>query len=474
MKYLTQHYINGKFVESHGKQIHDILSPTNGKLLGQLTLADEVDAKNAIAAAKEAFRTYSKAPLQTRVEYLKRLSDVVTAKIEELVDVTLDEYAAPTFFSRYIIEDAAKFFMRAHDLVKEETFKRKMGDATVFLEPVGVTGVITPWNGGIWFICMKTAAALAAGCTVVIKPSEMSGLEAQALVECFHGAGLPPGIINMVNGKGEVVGAELTRNPDISKITFTGSTVVGKTIARGGIENMKRVTLELGGKSPTVILDDADTKTAVEFALQVGLMNSGQACIAGTRILVPESRLEEFKTAIKEGVAAMKVGDPREDGVMIGPMISVKQYERVQGYIRKGIEEGAELLIGGEGHPKGLEAGNFVKPTVFVNVKNQMTIAREEIFGPVLSVITYKTEEEAIQIANETTYGLHAYVATGDEKRGLNVARQIQAGRVMVNRMYADDKAPFGGFKQSGIGREFGEYGLEAFLEPKAIFGNVD
>jgi aldehyde dehydrogenase (NAD+) len=276
-----------------------------------------------------------------------------------------------------------------------------------------------------------------------------------------------------VNGRGDVVGAEIARHPDIAKISFTGSTVVGKAIARGAIDTLKRVTLELGGKSPNVLLDDADLAEAIPLAVTLAFMNNGQACLAGTRLLVPKRRLEEAKALLGKAVAAVKVGDPRNADVQIGPMVTEKQYARVQSYIRLGVEEGAEVLVGGEGHPAGLEGGYFVKPTVFTGVTSNMRIAQEEIFGPVLSVLTYDTDDEAIRIANDTVYGLHAYVSSASPERAKRVSDQIVAGRVFVNGVYDEPLAPFGGFKQSGIGREFGTFGLEAYLEPKAIVGGA-
>jgi aldehyde dehydrogenase (NAD+) len=289
------------------------------------------------------------------------------------------------------------------------------------------------------------------------------------LVEALHEANLPKGLLNVVTGLGTVVGAELVRNPDVAKISFTGSVGVGETIMRDGAKTMKRVTLELGGKSPTIILDDAVLDQAIPSALVMAFLNSGQACAAGTRLLVPKSRLDEVKRGITDAMRAFSVGDPADPKTAVGPMVSQKQYERVQSYIRKGIEEGAEVLVGGEGHPEGLEAGYFVKPTVFVNVKNDMTIAKEEIFGPVLSVIAYGSEDEAIQIANDSKYGLHAAVLGTDIERARLVASQIRAGRVVINAITDDPQAPWGGFKYSGIGREYGRYGIEAFLEPRAI-----
>jgi aldehyde dehydrogenase (NAD+) len=332
-----------------------------------------------------------------------------------------------------------------------------------------VAGLITAWNANALFICLKLASAVAAGCTVVLKPSELSSLQTQVMIECLNAAKLPKGVCNVVIGRGNVVGAELVRNPDVDKISFTGSVAVGEQIMRDGAATMKRVTLELGGKSPTILLDDAALDQAISAALVLAFMNSGQACAAGTRLLVPKSRLDEVKRGIRTAMRAFTVGDPADPKTAIGPMVSQKQYERVQSYIRKGIEEGAEVLAGGEGHPPGLEVGYFVKPTVFVNVKNDMAIAQEEIFGPVLCVIAYDSEDEAIRIANDSKYGLHAAVLGTDLQRAHRVASQIRSGRVVINGMTDDPQAPWGGFKYSGVGREYGRYGIEAFLETRAI-----
>jgi aldehyde dehydrogenase (NAD+) len=337
------------------------------------------------------------------------------------------------------------------------------------MEPVGVAGLITAWNANALFICLKTASALAAGCTVVIKPSEMSSLQTQVLLDCLNEAGLPKGVVNVVNGLGDTVGAELVRNPDVAKISFTGSAAVGERIMRDGAASMKRVTLELGGKSPNILLEDVNLNEAIPLALVAAFLNSGQACAAGTRLLVPRRRLDEVKRVIVDAMRAYTVGDPADPKIAVGPMVSEKQYERVQSYIRKGIEEGAEVLVGGEGHPRGLEHGNYVKPTVFTNVSNDMTIAQEEIFGPVLSVIAYDTVDEAITIANDSKYGLHAFVSGNDVQAARQVARQILAGRVVINGMRDDPQAPWGGFKHSGVGREYGAFGIEAFLEARAI-----
>lgn len=469
MKLINEIYINGEFVKPHGTETFDLISPTNQELLGKVTLGDIMDTQKAIAAAKEAFRSFSRSTIAQRIEYLEKMYAAVLKRKQELIDVMVEEYGAPVQFSTASFQNAIDSISTNIEILKRFDFEKKVGNSLVALNPVGVVGIIIPWNASNGFICTKLSTAIAAGCTAVIKPSEMSAMQTQLIAECLHEAGLPKGVFNIVNGLGNVVGAEITRNPAIAKISFTGSTVVGKTIAKEGAETLKRITLELGGKSANIILEDADLSVAIPQSIILAYMNSGQACIAATRLLVPESKLEEAKISIKDFIPYMKVGNPKDETTHIGPMVSTKQYERVQGYIKAGIEEGAELLVGGLGHPTGLENGNFVKPTVFVNVNNQMRIAREEIFGPVLSVLTYKTLEEAINIANDTTYGLAAYIQGNDKAKAYQVATRLEAGTVAVNGFRHEPLAPFGGVKQSGIGREFGEYGLEEYLEPKTI-----
>jgi aldehyde dehydrogenase (NAD+) len=381
----------------------------------------------------------------------------------------VEEYGGVVQFARPIVESGINAFLASEKALQEIELTRGWGKTTVTLEPVGVAGLITAWNANSLFICLKFASAVAAGCTVVLKPSEMSSLQTRVMVEALHEANLPKGLLNVVTGRGNVVGAELTRNPDVDKISFTGSVAVGQGIMRDGAATMKRVTLELGGKSPTIVLADAALDKAIPAALVMAFMNSGQACAAGTRLLVPKSRLDEIKRAIRDAMGAFTFGDPADPKTAIGPMVSQTQYERIESYIRKGIEEGAEVLVGGEGHPEGFEAGYFVKPTVFVNVKNDMTIAQEEIFGPVLCVINYDSEDEAIRIANDSKYGLHAAVLGTDLQRARRVASQIRAGRVVINGMTDDPQAPWGGFKYSGVGREYGRYGIQAFVETRAI-----
>lgn len=469
MKTIDKIYINGQFVTPHGTETFDLVNPTNNTLTGKVVLGDEEDTRLAIAAAQKAFITFSQTTVEERIAYLQKMHDAIAKRTGELTQVMVQEYGGTLQFCRMSSENSLNAIQSVIAALKEFAFVRKVGNSTVKMEALGVAGIITPWNASNSFICNKLATAIAAGCTAVIKPSEMSAQQTQVLTECLHEAGLPAGVFNIVNGLGAVVGAEITRNPGIAKISFTGSTLVGKTIARGAVDTMKRVTLELGGKSPNIILDDANLHAAVPMAVAAAFMNSGQACVAGTRLLVPESKADEIKQLVKQAVDQVKTGNPANADTAVGPLVSQKQYNRVQDYINIGIAEGAELLTGGPGHPDGLEAGNFVRPTVFVNVNNNMRIAREEIFGPVLSIITYKNDEEAIAIANDTDYGLQAYVSSADEARANKVAARINAGRVLINVLKHDPMAPFGGFKQSGIGREYGEYGLEAYLEPKTL-----
>jgi len=470
MQTITQHFINGELVESHGRDIIEVLNPTNNELIGRVTMGDVVDAERAIAAAKAAFPAWSQTSLDQRKAWLQKLSDSMTERLDDLRAMCITEFGGLAAFAGYAMTQARDFFILAQDTLKPENFEQTVNKAAVKHVPLGVAGLLTPWNGNPWFVCGKAASALAAGCTVVIKPSQLSALEAHILMEAFHKAALPAGVINVINGRGDPVGNAITRSPDVQKISFTGSTAVGKMINRDATETMKRVTLELGGKSPTVILPDADVDGAVKFALTAGLINTGSACIAGTRILVPEGRVKEFKVAFTRAMEALKPGDPANTETTVQPMITASHWKQVQDYIKKGLEEGAELVTGGLGKPKGFEAGNFVKPTLFAQVRNEMIIAQQEVFGPVLVMITYGSEDEAVAIANDVEYGLHAYIYGKDRERALAVANRLQAGRVMINEVVDDPKAPFGGFKMSGFGREFGVAGMLAFTETRAVF----
>ncbi|MEN4167008.1 aldehyde dehydrogenase family protein [Serratia marcescens] len=468
MQKIDSIYINGEFVTPHGEERFTLFNPATEDVIGTVRLADEVDAERAIAAAKAAFPYWSKTSKAERLAVLRRMHKAVMAREDALMDAVMMEYGAPKIRGRWMASYPADAIAQAIDALENFEFTEQAGKAQVIMTPVGVAGLITPWNSDAGFICNKLATAMAAGCTAVIKPSEMSAMQTRVITEALHDAGIPAGVFNIITGRGEVVGEVINRHPDIAKISFTGSTAVGKHIVESGAESLKRVTLELGGKSPTLILDDADVMQAVPLALAAGFMNSGQACIAGTRILVPRSRQAEFEQAIADAVGKVRSGDPRDENTEIGPMVSQKQWQRVQDYIRLGEEEGATLLVGGVGRPSGMDKGWCVKPTVFAG-NNRMRIAREEIFGPVLVIIPYDNEAEALAIANDTVYGLSALVLSGDRERGVRVAQQIDSGRVLLNTLDHEPKAPFGGFKQSGLGREMGKWGMQAYLEAKTL-----
>jgi aldehyde dehydrogenase (NAD+) len=471
MHTIDQIYIDGAFVTPHGEERFDLFNPATEEVIGTVRLADEDDTRRAIAAAKRAFPAFSRTTVAERIALLRRMHAAIEARGDDLFAAVLEEYGAPVNRGRWMVGHASSVFLDAIETLEHFEFERRMGTATVVMQAVGVVGLITPWNSNAGFICGKLATAIAAGCTAVIKPSEMSALQTRVVTEALHAAGAPAGVFNIVTGRGDVVGAAIVDSPDIAKISFTGSTAVGKGIVRAAADTLKRVTLELGGKSPVVILDDADFDAAVPLAVMAGFANSGQACIAGTRLLVPRARLADFETRMAAAANAVVSGDPADQATDVGPMVSRKQWDRVQGYIRKGIDEGARLIAGGEGRPEGHARGWLVRPTVFTDVRNDMTIAREEIFGPVLSIIAYDDEEDAIAIANDTPYGLQAYVLSADAARARRVASRIDAGRVLINTIAHEPKAPFGGFKQSGLGREYGSFGLEAYLEPKALLG---
>lgn len=469
VKVIDRIYINGEFLKPNGTESMSIINPSTKEVIGQVILGNTVDTQKAIAAAKEAFKTFSKTTVEERGKMLQRLYDTVMSRADDLTQACIEEYGAAAKAAAGRTQLTANSFLWAKEVLEDFEFTKYLGKAKVVLEPLGVIGLITPWNANNSQIAIKLATAISAGCTVVIKPSEFSAIQTQILAECFHEAGIPAGVINIVNGLGSSVGAELTRNPDVAMISFTGSTKTAKIIQHGAVDTMKRVILELGGKSPNIILDDADLTKAIPRAVMSCFGNNGQMCIAGSRLLVPEYRLEEVKELIKIAVKDTKVGYPWENDTIIGPMINENHYNNVQRYIKIGIEEGAELVVGGEGHPEGLDNGYFVKPTVFAKVTMDMTIAREEIFGPVLSILTYRTEEEAIEIANDTEYGLGAYISSSNIEKANQIASQIVAGTIYINDVMLEMKAPFGGFKQSGIGRECGIYGLEEHLEPKTI-----
>lgn len=464
-------YIGGRFQKPHGREELSLVNPTTEAPMGVLVMADEADARLAAESAQQAFAGFSRTGVKERIELLTALSAAVTARADDLTEATVVEYGGPVAQAKWRAGLAARNFQIAAELLRDFDFTRRVNGVEVVAQAAGVALHIVPWNSVYNAISVKMAGALAAGCPVITKPSEYSPLQTQLLTECFHAAGAPAGVINIVPGRGDVVGSALTAHPYVRKISFTGSTPVGKSIMRSAADTMKRATLELGGKAPTIVMPDADMAEAAATALAMGFTNNGQACIAGTRIFVPRAQLAAFCEHVKAAMAAIVVGDPADPATTMGPLVNRRQYDRVQAYIRKGIEEGATVVTGGEGRPDGLTAGLFARPTVFAGVDNAMTIAREEIFGPVLCVIAYDSEHEAIALANDTPFGLHAYVIGKDLERARALAHRLDAGRVAINAMAHEPLAPFGGFKESGIGREYGIYGIEDHLELKAIIG---
>ncbi|GAA4557346.1 aldehyde dehydrogenase family protein [Planotetraspora kaengkrachanensis] len=469
MRKIDQVYIGGAFVTPHGSELSPLFNPATEEVVGEVRLADEADAEAAIAAAKRALVNFSTTGKRERIDILERVSAAIAKRVDELKEAMIEEYGGTKDFVDATMPHAASVFLDAARTLESYELTRPAGGAIVSMQPVGVAAVITPWNHSVAFICEKVSSAIAAGCTTVVKPSELSALQTQIMTECFDDAGVPAGLINVVTGRGDVVGEVLSRHPDVAKVSFTGSTAVGQRIMRNGAETMKRVTLELGGKGPSVFLDDADLEAGVPAAIAVGFANNGQACFAGTRILAPDSRLEEVLDAVRAVVPTFKVGDPRDPSTALGPLVNQRQYDRVQSYIRLGRDEGAQILVGGEGRPEGLDKGWFTRPTVFTGVSNDMRIAREEIFGPVLCVISYRDEDEAVAIANDTPYGLQAYVFSADAARARRIADRLESGTVLINGARMDPRAPHGGVKMSGLGREHGVYGMEAYLEPRAV-----
>jgi aldehyde dehydrogenase (NAD+) len=471
---LKKFYINGQWVEPNGSDVLDVFNPATDDVVSQIRLGNQKDVDNAVDAAVAAFETFSQTEKAERIALLERIAECYAARAEDLAIATTEEMGAPIEFSRQAQVMAGLGHIKvALSVLKKTDFTEVVGSTTIVKEPVGVCGMITPWNWPLNQITCKIAPAIAAGCTMVLKPSEVAPRTAHIFAEILHEAGVPAGVFNLVDGDGPVVGAALSAHPKLDLISFTGSTEAGKQVSIAAAENLKKVSLELGGKSANIILDDADFAKVIKRSVKGVMGNTGQSCNAQTRLLVPEDRLVETIEIARAAAESVRTGDPMAEGTAMGPVVSQLQWQRVQALIQKGIDEGAELIAGGVGLPDGLEKGCYVKPTVFAGVTPNMTIAREEIFGPVVSIMTYKTEQEAIAIANDSIYGLSGGVYSADLERAKAVAAQMRTGMVHLNGAPADAKAPFGGYKQSGNGREWGRYGVEEFMETKALLGSV-
>lgn len=472
MRNYLKHYINGEWVESTGTETMEVVNPATEKTIGRISLGTQEDLDRAVKAARAAYPSFSKTTKEDRIALLEKITEEYARRKDDIVETITEELGSPLSVSEKVhYQMGYAHFKQAAESLKDFSFIEKREKSTVIKESVGVSGLITPWNFPTNQTSTKIASAFAAGSPVVLKPAEITPYAAVILTEIFEAAGVPEGVFNLVNGTGEVIGNGISSHPGIDFVSFTGSGAVGQKVMENSAKTIKNVALELGGKSPLIVLADADMHKAAKIAVGHITMNTGQVCTAATRIIVPLSVKEEFEKAVMDVLPNYPVGDPRESESVAGPLVAKKQLDTVQQYIEKGIEEGATLLAGGTGKPEGLDTGYYVKPTIFTDVSNDMTIAREEIFGPVMSIITYDTVDDALEIANDTTYGLAGYVVGEDPETLTNVASNIRAGRIVVNNAKADFSAPFGGFKHSGIGREWGDYGIEEYLESKSVTG---
>ena len=473
MKVCEKFYINGEWVKPvNDLKTLDVINPATEEVFGRIALGDKDDVDAAVEAAYTAFETFGYSSVDDRVSLLEKILEVYQGKYDEIAETISSEMGAPIGLSKAAqAATGLGHFSTALETLKNYKFEEVKGSALIRKEPIGVVGMITPWNWPINQISCKVGPALAAGCTMVLKPTEIAPFNAILLAEVLHEAGVPKGVFNLINGDGPSVGEAMSAHPKIDMMSFTGSTRAGVAVAKGSADTVKRVHQELGGKSANIILDDADFGKAVSKGTAHMFNNTGQSCNAPSRMLVPASRQDEAKEAAKSVAEGIVVGNPSDESTNMGPVVSDVQFNKIQGLIEKGIEEGAEVVVGGPGKPEDLNQGYFVKPTVFANVTNDMTIAREEIFGPVLCIIPYKDEDDAIRIANDTPYGLSGYVSSEDPEHALSVARRIRSGNVHINNKPTGIDAPFGGFKQSGNGREWGEFGFEEFLEIKAVMG---
>lgn len=468
-----QIYVDGRWQAPEGRlPLIAMISPTTEEIIGSVAAGSAADVDRAVAVARKAFASFSLTQPADRIDLLRNIVRLMEERREQLAQaITLEIGSAISFSRASQVPFGIAHVRAAIDVLGDYAFIRQQGTTAIVKEAIGVCGLITPWNWPLYQITAKVAPAIAAGCTIVLKPSELSPFSAQLFAQIMHDAGTPPGVFNMVSGTGEEVGAAIAAHPDIDMISITGSTRAGVLVAQAAAPTVKRVTQELGGKSPNILLDDADFARVVPIGVAAAFRNVGQSCSAPTRMLVPKARLADVEGLAAAAAASMMVGDPRSDDTDLGPIANRSQYDKVQAMIGIGIAEGATLLCGGPGRPDGLSRGYFARPTIFSGVRPDMRIAQEEIFGPVLCLIPYDGEEDAIRIANDTIYGLGSHVQSGDLDRARRVAARIRAGQVHINHPAWDGLAAFGGYKQSGNGREYGRFGLEEYLETKAILG---
>lgn len=463
-------YIDGSWAEPTGEGKIEVINPANEEIIGSVPVGSAADVEVAVAAAKAAFWEWSNTSIEERVDFLNMLSQAIKERTEELTELITSEVGTPINYCRGAMVGTPRVVTRSYAKILENyEWEEEVRNSLIVKEPIGVVAMITPWNYPLHQIIGKVAPAIAAGCTMVVKPSKEAPLNSFVLADIIHEIGLPAGVFNLVSGHGREIGEVLSNHPDVDMVSFTGSTGAGVRVSELAAPSVKRVTLELGGKSANIILDDADIAKAASASIHACFGNSGQECSALTRLLVPESKKQEIVEVITAKMEKYSVGNPMDESKRCGPMVSGRQQESVSSFIAAGIEEGATLLVGGLGMPDGLDKGYFVRPTVFSDVTPEMTIFREEIFGPVLSITTYSTDEEAVDLANDSEYGLSGGVWSGDEERALRVARQMRTGQVSINGGPFNISAPFGGYKLSGNGRELGVHGLEEFLEVKAI-----
>ncbi|MDR3512073.1 MAG: aldehyde dehydrogenase family protein [Caulobacteraceae bacterium] len=471
MREYLKFYIDGQWVDPITPKSLDVINPATEAVAGHISIGTAADVDKAVKAARKAFATFSQTSREERVELLERIVAEYQKRYGDMAAAITEEMGAPASLAqRAQAAIGLGHLQTAIAILKSYKFEEDRGPTRIVKEPIGVCGFITPWNWPVNQIACKVVPALAVGCTMVLKPSEVAPFSGQIWTEILHAAGVPAGVYNMVNGDGPGVGAAIASHPDVDMVSFTGSTRAGIEVAKAAAPTVKRVAQELGGKSPNIILEDADMKKAVTGGIMHVMQNSGQSCNAPTRMLVPAKKMDEVITIAKAAAESVTVGDPNGNFQM-GPVVSEVQWKKIQGLIQKGIDEGATLVTGGAGRPEGLDKGYYVKPTVFANVTNDMTIAKEEIFGPVVAILGYDTVDQAVAVGNDTEYGLAAYVSGTDQARIREVASRLRAGQVSINGGGGDLTAPFGGYKMSGNGREWGDYGFAEFLETKAMLG---